>query len=87
MKTTFNALYEERRKEVFDKKYDFFSCRLHDGMDHGEYKNWLVTFLLLTKDEKKQLIKLTYNRMKAYNKRYKPKDYVGFVDKHGNELR
>ena len=83
MKTT---KAEVSREKEFDKKYGFFSCELDCGMNNGEYKNWEVTFLLLTKKEKEELIKQTYNRMKLYNRKYKPKEWAGYNNKIGDEL-
>ena len=72
--------------EEFEKKFSFFSCNLDCGMNNGVYKNWEVTFLLLTKKEREDLIRKTYNRMKLSNKKYKPKDWAGYCDKDGEEI-
>lgn len=77
---------EADMQKKFDKKYEFFRCNLNCGMDNGEYKNWEATFLLLTKREKENLIKQTYNRMKIYNRKYKPKKWAGYNDKNGDEI-
>lgn len=76
----------EESHKAFEKKFEFFSCSNDCGGNNGEYKNWEVTFLLLTKKEKEDLIKKTYNRMKLSNKKYKPKDWAGYTNKHGDEI-
>ncbi len=73
-----------KKEKEFDKKYLFFNCSC-DGSNQGTYKNWDVTFLLLTKEEKEKLIKKTYERMKSYNKNYKPKSWAGYSDNSGED--
>ncbi|MBE3128792.1 MAG: hypothetical protein IMZ60_03835 [Actinobacteria bacterium] len=81
--TKFNT---EESEKKFNEKYEFFSCNLDSGMSNGVYKNWEVTFLLLTKKEKEELIRETYKRMKLYNKKYKPKDWAGYNNERGEEI-
>jgi len=77
---------EEQKAKKFYEKYGFFCCTLDAGMDNGEYKEWKVTFLLLTKKEKEELIKQTYRRMQLYNRKYKPKSWCGYIDDKGEEI-
>ena len=80
------ATKEELKEKEFDKKFLFFGCNLSSGCNHGTYKNWDIRFLLLTKKEKEQLIKQTYNRMRLYNKMYKPKSWCGYTNEKGEEI-
>lgn len=77
---------EEQKVKKFDEKYNFFSCSLDAGMNNGKYKDWEVTFLLLTKKEREQLIKQTYRRMQLYNRKYKPKSWCGYTNDKGEEI-
>lgn len=77
---------ELQKAKKFDEKYEYFPCGLDPGMDNGEYKNWKVTYLLLTKKEKEQLMKQTYRRMQLYNRKYKPKEWCGYTDNNGEEV-
>ena len=74
---------EEIKTKDFDKKYKYLS--LNNVLK--DYKDWEVSFFLLTKEELNDLIKKTYNRMRLYNKKYKPKSWAGYDNRNGEDIK